>query len=408
MRNLTLHILLLACCCSCALTRGGRQQDLVASPGAPPARLLATIPFQQYTGGVLVIRGRVNDFPDSLHFILDTGSGGISLDSTTCARMGLAVTPSDKVINGIGGTRPLSFARGNTLKLPGLQTDSLDFHINDYQFISSVYGVWIDGIIGYSFLARYIVRIDYDSMKLFVYSPGRYVYERGGELLNPALHYIPTIPAPLKNQSRYQTRYYFDIGAGLCLMLSNRFVQDSCLFCEPRQRRHKFIQTEAQGLLGKTVMTLTAVQELQVGSYRFRNVPTYLFDDLSNVTYYPYLGGLVGNDLLRRFNVTLNYPDKQIYIIPNTHFTDRFDYSYTGLVMYFIDGHVTVTDVMAGSPAERAGFKPGDIIVSVGSNFSNDIQVYRELLKSVGSRVQVIVMREGALLDMKLSIKSIL
>ncbi len=46
----------------------------------PPARLLTTFPFRLFTGGVMILRARLDSFPDSLNFILDTGSGGISLE----------------------------------------------------------------------------------------------------------------------------------------------------------------------------------------------------------------------------------------------------------------------------------------------------------------------------------------
>lgn len=394
---------------SCKVFQGGRTvSSLISAPDAKPAKLVTSFPFQQFTGGVIVVKARINDFPDTLNFIFDTGSGGISLDSATCERLGLKVVPSDQYIRGIGGIKKLNFARNNTLLLPNLRIDSLDFHINNYQFISSVYGVKIDGIIGYSFIQQFIVQVNYDSMKVYVYSPGRYQYEPGGELLHPSIVRIPVIPAPLKNKKAINTRYYFDMGAGLCLMLSNQFMEDSCIFCKPNQRKHKFIKTEAQGLMGEMTMTQTVVQGLQVGRYRFRKVPVYLFDDVSNVTSYPFLGGIVGNDLLRRFNVTLNYSQKEIYINPNSHFNEPFDYSYTGMVMYFIDGKVTITDIIKDSPAEKAGFKAGDVILSVNNNFSNNIQIYHELLKKTGTSARLIIRRDGKLLDKKLKIKSIL
>lgn len=376
-------------------------------PASSPARLLTSFPFLQFTGGVIVVKGQVNNSPDTLNFIMDTGSGGISLDSATCVRLKLPVTASNKYVRGIGGTKRLSFSENNTLVLPGLRIDSMDFHINDYTFISSVYGVQIDGIIGYSFFNKYIVRFDYDSMKVYVYSPGQYTYKEGGELLKPSMTSIPIVPAPLRNRVKVSNRYYFDMGAGLCLLLSQQFADDSSLFQRRRQRR-RVIKTEVQGMTGKIEMSMTTVREFRIGRYSFHNVPTYVFDDVSNVTYYPYLGGLIGNDLLRRFNVVLNYPEKQIYLYPNAHFKDRFDYSYTGLIMYFIDGAVVVTDVIKHSPAEAAGFRPDDIILAVNNNFSNNIQTYRELLKDVGTNAHLIIRRNGELMEKKLRIKSIL
>ncbi|MCH5690426.1 hypothetical protein LWM68_43050 [Niabella sp. W65] len=45
----------------------------------PPSRELTKISFTQFTGGVIVFKALLDDFKDSLTFVLDTGSGGISL-----------------------------------------------------------------------------------------------------------------------------------------------------------------------------------------------------------------------------------------------------------------------------------------------------------------------------------------
>lgn len=370
--------------------------------------LITRFKFKQYYGGVVVISAVLNDIPDTLQFILDTGSAGISLDTTTCVRLGIKLTPSDRIVKGLGAAKVVSFARNRSLKLPGLTVDSLDFHVNDYELISQVYGIQVDGIIGYSFLSRYIVTVDYDTEDIIIRSKGRYTYPKGGQLLRPSLTQIPLITAPLRNNRRtINNRYYFDTGAGMCLLLSTQFVKDSSIFSSRRKSR-KIIQTEAQGLGGKMQMSLTTLQEFRIGNYSFRNVPTYIFDDKTNITAYPFLGGMIGNDLLRRFNITLNYAKKEIYLLPNTHFKDMFDYSYTGLIIYLIDGRVEVTDIIKGSPAEKAGIHKGDIIMAVNNNLGANLQLFRELLKNVGTKAVLLISRENDLLIKKLPIKSIL
>jgi hypothetical protein len=128
-----------------------------------PSRFITKFSFKQFTGGVVVIEGRFDSYPDTLNFILDTGSGGISLDSTTTEHFGLKGEPSDRIIRGIAGIRKVSFLNNHKLRLPGLTIDSLNFHINDYSILEAVYGERIDGIVGYSFLSRYILKINYDS-----------------------------------------------------------------------------------------------------------------------------------------------------------------------------------------------------------------------------------------------------
>nr|WP_317048419.1 aspartyl protease family protein [Chitinophaga flava] len=405
--------LLLAMLLTIAATVAFSQPVLAGNATSEHDSTLASMPvarfkFKQYYGGVVVISGLLDNLPDTLQFILDTGSAGISLDTATCIRLGIQLTPTDKVVKGLGAAKIVSFAMNRTLRLPGLTIDSLDFHVNDYELISQVYGIQVDGIIGYSFLSRYIVTVDYDTEEIIVYSKGRYNYPKGGQLLRPSLTQIPLITAPMRSNKRtVNNRYYFDTGAGMCLLISTQFVKDSALLSNHRKSR-KIIQTEAQGLGGKMQMSLTTIPEFRVGSYSFRNVPTYIFDDKTNVTAYPFLGGMIGNDLLRRFNITLNYAKKEIYLMPNTHFKDMFDYSYTGLIIYLIDGRVEVTDIIKGSPAEKAGFRKGDIILAINNNLGANLQLFREMLKNIGTRATMLVARDKELLIKKLPIKSIL
>jgi len=365
----------------------------------PNAVLLTKFKFKQYYGGVVVIQAVLKGHPDTLQFILDTGSAGISLDTATAVKLGLHLTPSDRTVKGLASDKLVSFAMDQSLILPGLVVDSLDFYVNDYELISQVYGLQVDGIIGYSLLSRFIVTVDYDQEEIGIYTPGKYPYPRGSMMLRPSLTTIPIISAPLKNsRTLTSNRFFFDTGAGMCLLLSNQFVNDSAILAD-KKRRRKIIQTEAQGLGGRMQMNLTTIQEFKVGNYTFRNVPTYLFDDIYGVTSYPYLGGMIGNDLLRRFNLVLNYPRKEINLLPNTHFRDIFDYSYTGLIIYLIDGQVEVTDVIKGSPAEKAGFQKGDIILAVNNNMGPNLQIFREMLKSIADFQILDVgreLREGA------------
>ncbi len=355
----------------------------------PPAQIITDIPFRLYNGGVVMVRAKFDDVPDSLNFILDTGSGGISLDSVTVDRLKIPTVVSDRTIRGIAGIKKVRFANNHRLRFPGLEVDSLNFHINDYEILTSVYGERIDGIIGFSFFSRYIVRIDYDTLLMRVYRQGAFRYPRGGFLLRPTLATIPITELRLRDFTTSQARYFFDTGAGLCLLLNDNFVDDSLLF----DKKKKMYRTQAEGLGGKASMRLTTVKEVKLGPYRFRKVPTYIFDDEFNVTSYPYLGGLVGNDLLRRFNVYLNYQRREIYLVPNRHFKDQFDYAYTGLGFYFINGQVRVTDIMEGSPAEEAGFREGDVIIAINNNMSRNIQAYRSMLQQPGEKLKVMVVR---------------
>lgn len=370
----------------------------------PQAKMLTKFSFTQLSGGIIILRARIDDIPDTLNFVLDTGSGGISLDSETVVTYKMVTEISDKTIRGIAGIKTVAFTNNHTLQLPGLAVEHLDFHINNYDLLTSVYGVKIDGIIGFSFLRRYIVKIDYDLQKIEVLVPGTMKYPKGGYLMKPNFSSLVFPQAQIEDERTLFNRFIFDTGAGLCMLLSEDYVTDSAVLKKKRKR----YPTQAEGLGGKKTMDITVIKSVQIGNYKFRKVPVYIFSDDFNVTSYPLLGGLLGNDLLRRFNVILNYPEQSIHLKPNSHFKEEFDYSYTGLGIYQIEQNIMVVDIMPGSPGEKAGFKPDDIILSIDNNFSKNVQAFKSALQNAGNTVRILVLRNGQPLLLKLHIKNIL
>ena len=77
MRKLVTHFLF---CFSLAVSISVTAQEQFVEP---PAKLLTSFRFKQLSGGVIMLKAQFANYSDTLNFILDTGSGGISLDSTT-------------------------------------------------------------------------------------------------------------------------------------------------------------------------------------------------------------------------------------------------------------------------------------------------------------------------------------
>lgn len=351
-----------------------------------------------------MFNARFGNYPDTLNFILDTGSGGISLDSSTVEYFKITPTPSEMTILGIAGTRKVSFIYQQKLHLPGLTVDSLNFHINNYDILTQVYGEKIDGIIGFSLLSRYIFDINYDSLRISIFTNGRMKYPRGGWLYEPILRTLPVQTARIRDAVTSNSRFLFDIGAGLCLMLNEDFIEDSNFLNKKRVLYSK----EAEGVGGKIDMHLTVIKEIRLGPYRFRNIPTFVFDDTFNLTSYPYLSGIIGNDILRRFNLILNYAKREFYFMPNTHYQDPFDYAYSGVELYYVDGEIVLGDVAVKSPAEAAGLKEGDVVIGINNLLGQNLQQYKSVLQSAGQKIKMIISRDGQLMEFNFKIKSIL
>lgn len=365
-----------------------------------PSRFITKFPFTQLTGGVIMIKAQFDNLKEPLNFILDTGSGAISLDSATVAEFNIPNAPSGKSVRGIAGVKAVNHALNHSLTFPRLKVDSLTFYINDYDLLTSVYGIKIDGIIGYSFLKRYIVKVDFDSMNIEIFTPGKYKYPRNGTLFYPTFTALPILPFIIQDEKKIQPKFYIDTGAGLSLLVTEQMAGDSSFFMKKR----KPLPILAQGLGGKKAIKITITKKVKIGPYSFKKVPTHVLDDTYNVISYPFLGGLIGNDLLRRFNLVINYPAKEFFIKPNSHFKDAFDYSYTGINLYSVDGAIEIHDIVPNSPASNAGILDGDILIAVNKNFTNNILVYKDLLAKTKTQVTLIILRNNELINKKIKV----
>ncbi len=375
------------------------QEEFVS----PTAKRITKFSFTQLTGGIILIRATLDDKKDSLSFILDTGSGGISLDSTTVEELKLTRTKTDRNIRGIAGMRQVDFSFKHVLKINKFATDSLDFHIIDYEILTSAYGLKIDGIIGFSFLRKYIVQINYDTQTIELFTPGAFKYSRGGFLLKPKFSPLPLETLLVDDDRQIEGRFILDTGAGLCMLFSEDFVKDSSVFKKTRKR----YPTQAEGLGGKKLMDITVMKKVRIGPYKFKNVPVHIFEDDYNITSYPQLGGLMGNDLMRRFNMVLNYPEQSIHLKPNNHYLDPFDYSYTGFSIFLIDNNVKIIDIIENSPAAKAGLQSGDIVFGVDNILAKNMQAFKSALQNAGNRVKIFIIRNGQPLIKYLDIKNI-
>ncbi len=93
--------------------------------------------------------------------------------------------------------------------------------------------------------------------------------------------------------------------------------------------------------------------------------------------------------------------------MPNSHYNEPFDYSYTGMELFMENGQIILGDVAKGSPAEDIGLKEGDVVVAINKNFSQNLQQYKIAMQNAGDRLKIIIQRGGELIEFNLKVKSI-
>lgn len=359
--------------------------------------------FKLLSGGVIIVNAQIENHPDTLNFVFDTGNSGISLDSTTASNLKLNVASSNTFIRGISGIRKAYFVKNYSLQLPGLKVDNLNFHVSDYELISSTYGITIHGIIGNSFFRQYIANIDYDSQYISIYKPGEFNYPIKGFLMNPIFTSFPTYNVSFIENIKLNVPSIFDIGASVNFIAISTLNKDTPFL----KKRKKLYDTYVGGLGGKKTMQLTILDKIKIGPYIFRKIPILQFEDDFKLLNYPNLGGILGNDLLRRFNVVINYPSKVIHLSPNGFFNDYFDYSYTGMCVYLINNLVTIEDIIPNSPAAKAGLLSGDILIALNRQPVTNLDMYKKIMAVSEGKTKITIYREGRYFEKKIRIINI-
>jgi predicted metalloprotease with PDZ domain len=94
--------------------------------------------------------------------------------------------------------------------------------------------------------------------------------------------------------------------------------------------------------------------------------------------------------------------------MPNSHYQDPFDYAYSGIELYYIDGDIVLGDVAIGSPAEVAGLQEGDVLIGINNILNANIQQYKTTLQAAGQKIRIIISRDGKLMEFNFKVKSIL
>ena len=177
----------------------------------------------------------------------------------------------------------------------------------------------------------------------------------------------------------------------MCFLIAEKFIKDSNILKTDK----KIVTSGAEGIGGKKEMLLTTIAEVQLGSYTLKKVPAYIFNDTYNISNYPFTGGIIGNEVMARFNVIINYPANEIHIAPNATFKTPFDYSYVGCTVIEENGKATIKDIVKNSPAQLAGLKEDDVIFGINNNFNNNVNEYKSLMSGPGTKLKVFLLRGG-------------
>ena len=375
------------------------------------AQKSVSFPFK-FINNLIILPVVIND-SDTLQFILDTGVG-ISIMTELSIGDSLLLNYTRQIkLNGLGQGEPIDalHSSGNSFNVSSIHGTNQDLIIllQNVFNLSSVFGTRIHGLLGYNIFVNFIVEIDYSKKNISFHDPEVYEYKkewlifqsgRNSETLPLIIHKTkPYILAyiVMNNGTRIPVKLLVDTGASHSLWLD---TFSDTLIKVPDATTEVFL---GKGLNGDIFGELGKILEVQIGNFVFSN-PIVAFPDSISTGQsrgLDYRNGTLGAEILRRFNVIIDYPNEKITLTKNNNFNDPFKVNRCGIdietpipeLPYYVISHIR-----KGSPAEDAGLRRGDEIKYINNHRTYNLSInniYEFFYRKPGRKIKLGIIRDG-------------
>lgn len=366
---------------------------------------------------LMVIPMEVNG--TELSFILDSGVRNPILFNLSDKDSVQINSVSEVTIRGLGEGEPIKALRSlnNSFKMGKIKNRNqklyvvLDKELN----LSPSIGIPIHGIIGYDLFRDFVVDINYSTKNIKFHNPDNYTHRKTKK--------NQTLPLSIRNKKAYVDGkvIFEDMNSVPVKLLVDTGSSDAIWLFEgenlgvPDKNYDDFL---GRGLGGNIYGKRTMVNTIQIGNFSIQDAKA-AFPDMNSFSGIKNLGnrnGSVGGEVLKRFNIVFDYPNQKVTLRKNGNFNTPFQYNMSGIdlqhngVRYISESiadansivkereksfgnvqilfenrtrlslvpEIIVSGIRAGSPADTAGLKEGDVILAV-----NGKSVHRYKLQEV-------------------------
>jgi hypothetical protein len=250
------------------------------------------------------------------------------------------------------------------------------------------------GILGYDVISRFVVTIDYDDSVLVLHEPQAWKYEGSEKPLPMVMN--GTVPALTGTFDGTEAGLFrLDVGSSSTVDVHAPFAKRH----ELRGRMKRTVSVQGVGFGGTFLSEIGRLGSMSLGPYEWDDPIVSISGATVGAFASEDFAGNIGNRVLERFRVTLDYNRRHVYLEPGTRYSDHDHLTHAGVMFARRGGVVTVEDVLSGSPADRAGLRARDEVVAVNGReiASWDLPQLQALLDDgpTGERVTVSVRRES-------------
>ncbi len=310
--------------------------------------------------GLIVVKGFVNGNDDTLEFLFDTGAFDGKITRFWGDKYNLKEKATKNKSDSQGNENEISMTLIKELSLGTINFKNTAAGIIDFPQNSLSPCIAADGIIGANLIREANWKIDFVNNKIWITDD----FSRFNELntkeiqaikfKKPLLSGTPTIDVTVNKKAL--GNILFDTGSNGSVDLP-RSIKDQ-LFTTIETEWDTTLDNSSSGIWGTNFDSVFATQS----AINFEG-----YNSISAEISFAEKGfAKVGNDVLEKYDVYLNYDKKRIYLNPNPQFQSIEAKQDFGFIPYYqSENYWTVENLRLGSPADNSGINFGDIITKI-------------------------------------------
>ncbi len=317
----------------------------------------ATIPFELLNNHIYV-QVKVNG-KGPYRFLCDTG--GANIVTPELARALDLKMEGALQGRGVGEkSEDVALTKVDSVALGGVTLSNQVFAVFPLAALAKVEGVEVQGLVGYEYFKRFIVKIDYQNSLLTFTLPSAFADHGAGTVV--PFRFNGRIPQVDGEIDGIAGKFDIDTGSRSSLDLMAPFVKAHSLSAKYRP---KFEAVTGFGVGGAARSAVSRASLLKLGTVEVRDPVTELSLQKKGAFTSQYVAGNVGAGVLKRFNITFDYPRQQLILERNANDALRDTFDRSGVWLNMADGGFEVLDVVPAGPAAEAGLKVGDRVLAV-------------------------------------------
>ncbi len=359
-------------------------------------------------------------------FIFDSGVSIMIITNPDLPK-DLGLRKAGKIsIKGYGSGNPLVADVVNQLQLNLGRIQGLNFSAavlpKESLNFSNYVGMAIDGIIGYDLLKDFVVKIDFGNQEIsfadkmlkgiphhFQSIPLEII--KGHALMKVNCEFPQTGSLPLKtglmplNTGSIPLNLVMDTGSGNTIFID--LSSDSTI-----QIPKSAIKANLGWAIdGPILGSIGRLKDINLNGIKFSNTICAFLKTNEDLNVEDSLAiepqengngnGNIGNEILRRFVLIIDYRNHVLYIKKRAKINSPFEYDMSG-IGFTAEGEdfhrYFISSIDKDSPGDKAGLKVGDQLLFIGSSYTEDISVTEldQIFKSGdGKKLFILYFRGG-------------